>query len=71
MAHSQMSTFLSGFWQQEPTFFNLPFLFYIEVQLIYNVVLVLVIWQSGSIIHICISIFFSDSFPYRLLQSIE
>ena len=71
ITHSQMSAFLSAFWQQEPTFFKFTFLFYIGVQLIYNVVLISGVRQSGCIIHIRISIFFSDSFPYRLLQNIE
>ena len=37
--------------------------FYIGVQLIYNVVLVSGVQQSDSVIHIHVSILFSDSFP--------
>ena len=49
-------------------FFN--FLFYIGVQLIYNVVLVSGIQQSNSVIHMYVSILFQILFPYRLLESI-
>ena len=41
------------------------FLFYIEVQLIYNAVLVSHVQQSNSVIHIHISILFQILFPFR------
>ena len=44
-------------------------LFYVEVELIYNVVLVSGVKQSDSVIHI--SILFQILFPFRLLQNIE
>ena len=46
-------------------------IFFIEVELIYNVVLVSGVQQSDSVIHTYISIFFQILFPYRLLQNIE
>ena len=44
---------------------------FIGVQLIYNVVLVLGVQQSESVIHIHISTLFQILFPHRPLQSIE
>ena len=49
-------------------FFKLVF---IDVQLIYNVVLVSAVQQSKSAIHIHISTLFQVPFPIRSLQSIE
>ena len=45
------------------------FLFYIGLQLIYNVVLVSGVQQSNSVIHI--SILFQVLFPFKLLQNIK
>ena len=42
-----------------------------EVELIYNVVLVSGTQQSDSVIHTYISIFFRFFLPYRLLQNFE
>ena len=47
------------------------FLIFIGVQLIYNVVLLLGVQQSESVIHIHISTLFQILFPYRPLQSTE
>ena len=47
------------------------FIFLIEIQLIYNVVLVSGIQQCDSVIHMCTCIFFSYSFPLWLLQDTE
>ena len=44
-------------------------LFFIEVELIYNVVLVSGVQQSNSVIYIYIK--FQILFPYRSLQNIE
>ena len=52
-------------------FYFFKFNFYFILQLIYNVVLVLGVQQSGSVIHIHISILFQFLFPYRLLQNTE
>ena len=52
-------------------FLSLSLFFLIEVQLIYNVVLVSGIQQSDSVIHIHIPILFQILFPFRLLQNIE
>ena len=52
-------------------FLFLKFLFYIGLQLIYNV-LVSGIRQSDSVIHVYIQLFFFQAlFPFRLLQNIE
>ena len=51
------------------TFFN--FLFYIEVYLISNVVLVSVVQQSDSAIHVYVSIIFQILFPFMLLGNIR
>ena len=47
------------------------FLIFIEVYLIYNVVLVSGIQQSDSVIHTHKSTLFQILFPYRLLQNTE
>ena len=39
--------------------------------LIYNVVLVSGVQQSGSVMHIHLSVLFQILFPYRLLLSVE
>ena len=46
-------------------------LYYMEVELIYNVVLLSGIQTNKSVIHIQISIPFQIPFPHRLLWSIE
>ena len=51
--------------------FLLIFSFFIEVQLIYNVVLVSGVQQSDSVIHIRIPSLFQILFYYRLLQDTE
>ena len=50
-------------------FFN--FLFYVGVQLIYNVVLVSDAWQSDSVLRIHVSLLFRVLFSVRLFQNIE
>ena len=58
-------------------FFLMILFFLIEVQLIYNVVLVLGVHQSDTVIYMCVCIYiyiyilFQILFPYRLLQNIE
>ena len=55
-------------------FFNFylnKFLFYIEVQLVNNVVLVSGEQQSNSVIHVHVSILFPILFPSKLLPNIE
>ena len=47
------------------------FLFYIEVYLISNVVLVSVVQQSDSAIHVYVSIIFQILFPFMLLGNIR
>ena len=47
------------------------FVFLIEVELIYNVMLVSSVKRSDSVIHTYIYILFQILFPYRLLQNIE
>ena len=47
------------------------FFFFIEVQLINNVVLASGVQQSDSVIHICVSIHFQFFFQVRLLKNIE
>ena len=47
------------------------FLFYVGVELIYNVVLISGIQQSDSVIDIHICILFQILFPFRLLPNIE
>ena len=47
------------------------FLFYIEVYLISNVVLVSVVQQSDSAIHVYLSIIFQILFPFMLLGNIS
>ena len=47
------------------------FKFYIGTQLINNVVLVLGVQRSDSVIHLHVSILFQILFPFRLLQNIE
>ena len=49
----------------------LKFLFYIGLELINNVVMVLGVQQSDSVIHIHVSILFQIIFPFRLLQNNE
>ena len=51
--------------------FLIKLLFYIRVQLFYNIVLVSDIQQSGSVVRIHISVLFQIIFPYSLLQNIE
>ena len=50
---------------------SLFFFFLIDVELIYNVVLVSGVQQSESVIHICLYILFQILFHYRLLQDID
>ena len=52
-------------------FIFLKFLFYIGVELIYNVVLVSGAQQSDSVMHIHISTLIQNLFPFRLLQNTE
>ena len=52
-------------------FFSFLIFFFIELQLVYNVVLVSGVQQSDSFIHTYISIFFQIYFPYRSLQNTE
>ena len=47
------------------------FLFYIGAELINNVVLVSGVQQSGSVIHMYVSVLSQILFPFRLLQNIE
>ena len=50
---------------------SLPFLIFLtEVELIYNIVFISVVQQSGSVIHIW-ALFFYILFHYGLLQDIE
>ena len=55
---------------KRPSFLHFIF-FFIEIQLIYNVVLVSSVQQRDSVIHIYIYTFFYILFHYKLLQDIQ
>ena len=64
--HPRRQSGVLGF---DSSFFSI-FKIFIEVQLIYNVVVISVVQQSDSVLHTNISILFQILFPYRLSQNI-
>ena len=52
-----------------PPFLFIKKIFFIEVELIYNVVIVFAVQQSDSVIHV--RVLFQILFPYRFSQNIE
>ena len=63
---SQLSSVSKGTYFTFILFFHFPFKFFIEVQLIYNVVPISAVQQSDSVIHVC-TFPFLYSFPFWLI----
>ena len=59
------------FFKSKLVYIYILFNFFIQVELIYNIVYVSGVKHSDSVIHIHISILFQILFPYRLLHNIE
>ena len=50
--------------------FFICFIFYVEVKLIYNVVIISAIQKSDSVVHVHASVLFQILFPHGLSQNI-